>query len=477
MKIGVIGAGPAGLACAYKLAAREIKSEVYEAGPSVGGLAKSIRLWNQTVDLGPHRFFSSDRRVNELWLEVVGKDYTMVDRLTRILYKGKLFRYPLRAGDVIGKLGPEETARCLLSYFREYVSTGAGSGGDETFEGWVVKRFGRRLYEIFFKTYSEKLWGIPCNELDADFAVQRIKKFSLLEALKSAVSGGGGKKHKTLVDRFAYPHGGTGMVYERMAAFVSDKGGKVYLNTPVKRVLNDGPRVHGLELMDGTVKEYDHVVSTMPITQLVSRLDGVDEGVRQAAASLRFRNTILVYLGVHSRDLFPDNWIYVHSPELRFGRITNFRNWSPSLYGNEETSILALEYWCNQGDEIWGWEDERLIELAKDEASRAGLVKADIASEGYVYRINKCYPVYSAGYKRLLKPVEDYLRKIEGLTVIGRYGSFKYNNQDHSILMGILAADNIALGAENNLWAINTDYEYQESAVITETGLVDTGGS
>lgn len=214
----------------------------------------------------------------------------------------------------------------------------------------------------------------------------------------------------------------------------------------------------------------------MPLTQLVASLDGASEKVRAAAKSLRFRNTILVYLRVHSRDLFPDNWIYVHSPELRFGRLTNFRNWSPSLYGKEEASILALEYWCNEGDEIWSWEDERLIGLAKDEVSSAGLVKADISSEGYVHRISKCYPVYSAGYKRLLKPVEDYLGKIEGLTVIGRYGSFKYNNQDHSILMGILAADNIAKGAGNDLWAINTDYEYQESAVITETGLVDTGG-
>ena len=474
MRIGIIGAGPAGLACAYKLSAQGINPDVYEAGPSVGGLAKSIRLWNQTVDLGPHRFFSSDRRVNELWLEVVGKDYSMVDRLTRILYKGKLYQYPLRPGDVIGKLGPGETLRCLASYFREYVASEAGNDGDETFEGWVVRRFGRRLYEIFFKTYSEKLWGVPCGELDADFAVQRIKKFSLIEALKSSVLTGNKKKHKTLVDRFAYPHGGTGAVYERMASYVSDNGGAVYLNTPVKRVVNDGLRVRGLELMDGTLRGYDHVVSTMPLTQLVSRLDGVSEPVLAAAKSLRFRNTILVYLNVHSSDLFPDNWIYVHSPELLLGRITNFRNWSPSLYGSEKTSILALEYWCDDGDDIWRREDERLIGLAKDEIARAGLVKAGIASEGYIHRISKCYPVYSAGYKRLLKPVEDYLRKVEGLTVIGRYGSFKYNNQDHSILMGILAADNIAKNARNDLWAINTDYEYQESAVITETGLVDT---
>jgi protoporphyrinogen oxidase len=223
--------------------------------------------------------------------------------------------------------------------------------------------------------------------------------------------------------------------------------------------------------MDGTVKEYDHVVSTMPLPQLVSRLDGVSEEVLAAAKSLRFRNTILVYLNVDAGELFPDNWVYVHSPELLFGRITNFRNWSPSLYGSEKSSILTLEYWCNEDDDIWRWEDERLIGLAKDEVSRAGLVKAGMASEGYVHRISKCYPVYSAGYKRLLGPVENYLRKMEGLTVIGRYGAFKYNNQDHSILMGILAADNIANGARNDLWAINTDYEYQESAVITETGL------
>ncbi|MCI0482510.1 MAG: FAD-dependent oxidoreductase, partial [Candidatus Dadabacteria bacterium] len=394
----------------------------------------------------------------------------MVDRLTRILYKNELYQYPLRPIDVVGKLGPAETARALLSYIREKLVPETPGAGEETFESWVVRRFGRRLYEIFFKTYSEKLWGITCSELDADFAVQRIKKFSLYEALKAAFSTDKTGKHKTLVERFAYPVDGTGMVYERMASYLSERGGNIYLKSPVKRVIKIDREAKGLELMDGKVGAYDHIVSTIPLTLLVLGLEGVSAEAAAAAKSLRFRNTILVYLNVQSANLFPDNWIYIHSPQLRVGRITNFRNWSPRLYGGEKSSILALEYWCDEADEFWSWDDNRLIELGKKELAHAGLVRPDEVSDGYVYRINKCYPVYRAGYRMHLKPIEEYLGGIRGLTVIGRYGSFKYNNQDHSILMGILAAENIVNGAGNNLWAINTDYEYQESALITETG-------
>lgn len=474
MKVGVIGAGPAGLACAYQLAKAGIKTEVYEASGSVGGLAKTIELWNQKVDLGPHRFFSRDARVNKLWLEVVGRDYSMVDRLTRILYRGRFFNYPLRQFDVISKLGTTETLRCLFSYMRENVAPNISNHDEDTFESWVVRRFGRRLFEIFFKTYSEKLWGIPCDELDADFAAQRIKKFSLYEALKSSLPLNGRNNHNTLVEKFAYPHGGTGKVYERMASFVSANGGNIYLGTPVRRVVNIDGRVRGLELADGTVKNADHVVSSMPLTKLVLTMEGAGEEVINAAKSLGFRNTILVYLKVGSADLFPDNWVYVHSPDIKAGRITNFRNWSPYLYGAEKSTILALEYWCCDDDELWVLGEDQLIELAKKELTRTGLATLDQIEEGYVHRIHKCYPVYRKGYRKVLKPIVDYLNGVEGLTVIGRYGSFKYNNQDHSILMGILAAENIAFGADYDLWAVNTDYEYQESALISETGLVET---
>ncbi|MEW6145800.1 MAG: FAD-dependent oxidoreductase [Thermodesulfobacteriota bacterium] len=472
MKVGVIGAGPAGLSCAYQLAKAGIKTDVYEASGHVGGLARSFDLWDQRVDLGPHRFFSKDPRVNRLWLEVVGRDYLMVDRLTRILYNNRFYRYPLQAVDVVTKLGAAEMSLCLLSYMRQKAAP-TESGGEETFENWVVRRFGRRLFEIFFKTYSEKLWGIPCSELDADFAVQRIKKFSLFEALKAAVSTDKSGKHKTLVDRFAYPVEGTGMVYERMAAYVSEKGGNIYLKAPIKRVINTAREVKGIELMDGRTENYDKIVSTMPLPLLVLGLHGADTEAIASAKALKFRNTILVYLNVRNDNLFPDNWVYVHSPQMKVGRITNFRNWSPRLYGASSNSILALEYWCDESDAFWSWDDNKLIELGMKEINDTGLARAGDTSEGYVHRINRCYPVYMKGYKKLLKPIEKYLDGMKGLTVIGRYGAFKYNNQDHSILMGILAAENIVNGAENNLWATNTDYEYQESALITETGLVE----
>lgn len=473
MKVGVIGAGPAGLTCAYRLTKAGIQSDVYEASGSVGGLAKTIELWNQRVDLGPHRFFSRDARVNKLWLEVVGGDYSMVDRLTRILYSGQFYQYPLKQLEVITKLGTVETIRCLMSYMRENVKPQVSDHTEDTFESWVVRRFGRRLFEIFFKTYSEKLWGIPCEELDADFAVQRIKKFSLYEALKSALSVNGSNNHNTLVEKFAYPHGGTGTVYERMSSFVTANGGNIYLGTPVRRVINIDDRVRGFELMDGTIEKVDHVVSSMPLTQLILTLEGAGENVIRAAKSLEFRNTILVYLRVRNEDLFPDNWVYVHSPDLKVGRITNFRNWSSDLYGAEKSTILALEYWCSDDDQLWVLENDTLIKLAKNELAETDLAGREEIEAGHVHRIHRCYPVYRKGYRKILEPIVDYMNGIEGLTVIGRYGSFKYNNQDHSILMGMLAADNIACAAENDLWAVNTDYEYQESALISETGLVE----
>jgi protoporphyrinogen oxidase len=469
MKVAVIGAGPAGMSAAYQLCKARNETQVFEAGPGVGGLAKTVELWGQKVDLGPHRFLSSDRRVNELWLEVVGADYEMVNRLTRIVYRRKFFHYPLKPMDAFAKLGPWEAARCVASYAKVRF---APTPLDGSFESWVVNRFGQRLFEIFFKSYSEKLWGISCRSLDSDFAAQRIKKLTLSEAVKNALSGGRGNKHKTLADQFAYPLGGTGMVYERMAAAVNKNGGRVHCRCPVQRVLMENNRAIGIELEDGTLEKFDHVVSTMPITQLVSRLPGVPEDVRKKAGSLKFRNTILVYLEVKSANLFPDNWVYIHSPDLRMGRISNFRNWVPQLYGNAKTTILAIEYWCYDEDAIWTDDDEKLIQLASTELRQTGLVSEAQILGGHVHRIKRCYPVYDLGYKERLRPVEAYLSSIAGLSVIGRYGAFKYNNQDHSILMGILAADNIASGAKHNLWEVNTDYDtYQESTVITKTGL------
>ncbi|MBI1830777.1 MAG: FAD-dependent oxidoreductase [Planctomycetes bacterium] len=470
MRVGIIGAGPAGITAGYLLSKAGAQVEVFEAGDCVGGLSRTIELWGQKVDLGPHRFFSQDPRVNNVWLDVVGADYRMVDRLTRIYYQNRFFHYPLKPANALWNMGITNALCCMTSYLKERIRPSYAADSPETFESWVVARFGRRLFEMFFKSYSEKLWGIPCDQLDADFAAQRIKKFSLGEAIKAAL-GFGAAGHKTLVDQFAYPIGGAGMVYERMAERIGHAGGAVHLNAPVGRVLHHDNEIHALELADGRIEPFDHVISTMPLTLLVGGLGDVPAEVEQGVNQLRFRNTILVYLNVDHADLFRDQWLYVHSPELGVGRVTNFRNWVPELYGDEETSILALEYWCYDEDPLWRATDEHLIDLASREIRSTGLIGASEIAAGHVHRIRRCYPVYSRGYKKHLTPVIEHLRQYRNLQAIGRYGAFKYNNQDHSILMGVLAAENILDGRDHDLWAVNTDSEYQESATITKAGL------
>ncbi len=496
-RVAIIGAGPAGMTAAYQLAKAGVAVEVFEAGPSVGGLAKTIELWGQRVDLGPHRFFSTDARVNGLWFEIVGRDYKIVNRLTRILYQKKFYAYPFKAWNALTNLGLFEAARCVASYVYQKLFLIRQDG---SFENWVVARFGRRLFEIFFKSYSEKLWGISCKNLDSDFAAQRIKKLSLLEAIKYAVFKDKQKKHKTLLDQFAYPTGGTGMVYERMKEAICARGGQVHCQAPVSRVLTQNQSAIGILLEDGSTHLFDHVISSMPITLLVSQLSDAPKNVLDNAAALKFRNTILVYLEINAADLFPDQWIYVHSPELQTGRVTNFRNWVPTLYGNAKTTIVALEYWCYDQEALWSKSEEELILMAKREIKRIGLramrylsknkeelskeeiVKQEFVDDfvrhakefevlrGHVHKIRRCYPVYERGYKQHLKPIEQYLNSIKNLSVIGRYGAFKYNNQDHSILMGIFAAENLVNGAHHDLWGVNTDYEnYQESSATPDT--------
>ena len=477
MKIAVIGAGPAGMTAAYRISEELGKKvtalDVYELSDQVGGLSKSIDLWDQRVDLGPHRFFSQDTKINELWLEVVGKDYGIVDRQTRIYYKKKFFDYPIRAMNALQGLGLWEASRCMISYMLERL---APTKDTSTFEGWVTSRFGKRLFTIFFKTYSEKLWGISCTELDSDFAAQRIKKLSLFEAVKNALFQGRGNKHATLVDQFAYPNGGTGKVYENMQKSILERGASVKLLTGVEKVNTRDGAAYSLTLENGLTHEYDHIVSTMPLSLLVERLPEVPASIIEQSKKLTFRNTILVYLRVDRTDLFTDQWLYVHDASVEVGRVSNFRNWLPSIYGTSTSSILCLEYWCYFEDPLWNKDHDQLIDTARDEIVRTGLVKDGDVREGHVVRLPRCYPVYFRGYREVMEPVEDYLNTIGGLHVIGRYGAYKYNNQDHSILMGMRAAENILEDKQHDLWSINTDYEvYQESSIITKTGLQPKG--
>jgi protoporphyrinogen oxidase len=474
MRVAVIGAGPAGMTAAMQLSRSGVEVGVYETGPCVGGLARSLDLWGQRVDLGPHRFFSTDARVNRLWLDVVGREYAMVNRLTRIYYRNRFFHYPLKPLNAFWNMRLADASLCLASCLREQLRPRLPATDDVSFESWIVRRFGRRLFEMFFKSYSEKLWGIPCRELSADFAAQRIKKLSLAEAIKCSLSPRRGRQHKTLVDCFPYPLGGTGSVYEKMADRLRAHDGQIHLQCPVRRILHKGFDVQGIELQNGRTEYFDHVVSTMPLTDLVRELSDVPADVQAAAVSLQFRNTILVYLHVDSDSLFADQWLYIHAPDLKMGRVTNFRNWVPQLHGQARTTILAVEYWCDDSDPIGTAPDNLLIEKAIRELRSTELLRNEAVMAGHVVRARRCYPVYRRGYRECTIQLADYLRNFRGLIPIGRSGTFKYNNQDHSILMGILASENILHNRDHDLWSVNTDHEtYQEGELITATGLAN----
>ncbi len=464
----IIGAGPAGLSCGYELVKKGKDVEVFEASPYIGGMARSFDLWGQRVDVGPHRFFSKQKEINDFFAELIKDDFTLVDRQTRIYYRESFFEYPLKLGNVLTNLPPLTIVQILWYYVLQMLNP---IKDPKNFEEWVTNRFGKKLFEIFFKHYTEKLWGIKCTEIDADWAAQRIKTLTLIGAVTSAVFGNKGNKHKTLVDQFAFPVNGTGTLYERAAEQISKRGGRVNTESPIKRVLLDdtNKKVKGVELIDGTIKEAQNVVSTMPITTLINGFDNVPADVKKAVDALYFRNTIVVYLEIDRSDLFTDNWLYIHSPEVRHGRITNFRNWCSSLNKDKKTTILCLEFWCFDGEEIWEGDEQKVIEMAEEEVYKINLIPDDAKIlNNKVLKVPKCYPVYETGYQEGLNTIVDYLNSIEGLYPIGRYGAFKYNNQDHSILMGLLAADKIADGKQVDLWKINTDTEYQEDGKIKD---------
>ena len=466
-KIVIIGAGPAGLSCGLELSKRDYEVIIYEASDSVGGMSKSIELWGQTVDLGPHRFFSKHPRINSFFKETVKDDYTLVNRLTRIYYNRSFFNYPLKIFNVLKNLDIITIVQILYYYAVSQINPKKKL---DTFEDWIVSRFGKKLFEIFFKNYSEKLWGIPCNKIDADWAAQRIKGLSLIEAIINALGLGTKGAHATLVDQFAYPNKGTGSIYTNTADLIIQNGGKINLKSPVSKIFTDNFKATGVQLQNGERIEADEVISTMPLTLMLKGLSDIPETVQKACAQLYFRNTTLVYLEVEGKDLFSDNWIYVHEPDILHGRITNFRNWSPGITQGQKNSILCLEYWSFDDDELWHANDQYLGDLATKELKQLSLVPSDqLVLNTYVHRVKRCYPVYETGYQKHIDIIRNYLTQYKNLTPIGRYGSFKYNNQDHSILMGLLCAEKIIENSDKEeLWNINTDTEYQEEGTVKD---------
>ena len=472
MHVAVIGAGPAGLAAAYELARWGVNLTVLEKEGEVGGLCRSLRLWGHTVDLGPHRFYSSDRAVTRLWLRFAGRDWRTVDRLTRIYTRGRFFLYPIKPGDVLLKAGPFEAARCLGSYLKQKAA--GGRLDESTFEGWVVRRFGKRLYETFFRSYSEKLWGIAPCELDADFAVQRIRSFSLGEALRDCL-GLGHRKHATLADRFPHPTGGTGMIYRRMAQAVECCGNHILKGTAAHRIVVEDSQVRAVRTEHGDIA-CDHVIATLPLPELLAALQQcVPSEVQSACSELRYRSSILVYLLVDRPDLFPDQWLYIHEPKLRVGRITNSRNWLPELAGDPATTVLTCEYWCNKGDRFWRTHDLHLIDFSRRELEATGLLGGASVVDGFVVRLPAAYPVYRRGYRAQVGRIAQFLQGIKGLLVVGRAAAFRYNNQDHSVIMGTRAARQL-LGLDRcDLWEeARREGGYLEGVELREVGLAES---
>ncbi|HEY8464473.1 MAG TPA: NAD(P)/FAD-dependent oxidoreductase [Bacillota bacterium] len=470
-KVVIMGAGPAGLAAAYDLSKNGIETVVLEKEGQVGGISKTIVYKGYYFDLGGHRFFTKFPEVDQLWQEVLGVDFKKTPRLSRIYYRNKFFNYPLTPLNALFGVGVGTAFLIILSYLKAKIFP---YRSEETFEQWVSNRFGKKLYTMFFKTYTEKVWGIPCDVLQAEWAAQRIKGLSLSSAIYNAVFKPKNTKIKTLIDQFDYPVYGPGMMYNEFKTKAEQSGAvRVLLNAEVVKINHDGNTIRSIEYLDVNGKrqllEGTSFISSIPITELVQRLDPpADAAVRAAAQKMQYRSLITVDIIINKKDVFPDNWIYIHSPEVKLGRIQNFKNWSAQMVPDPEKSTLGLEYFCNEGDDFWNLPDAELFELAAAEVEKIQICQKAEIEDYLVVRVPKAYPVYLLGYQEYLSEVAECLRQFSNLQLTGRYGLFKYNNMDHSIMTGLYAARNIRAGARKyDTWSINVDEEYHEESKLS----------
>jgi protoporphyrinogen oxidase len=450
-----LGAGPAGLTAGYLLARSGAPVTVLERDSVVGGLARTEVRDGYRFDLGGHRFFTKTPEVEALWHEVLGEELLLRPRLSRIFYRGRFLDYPLNGGDVIRKLGPIELTRALGSY----AASALRHGPDETLEQWVSNRFGKRLYQMFFRSYTEKVWGVPCSELRAEWAAQRIKGLSFFSAARAAFGHQNGVR--SLITEFYYPRLGPGQMWETMRDRAVAAGGEVFTDAPVRLLRIEDGRVTRL-VAGGKVYRPSNVISSLPLSATVELADpGAPETVLDAARGLRYRDFLTVALVLNREAPFPDNWIYVHDPSVRVARIQNYRAWSPWMVPDATQSTVGMEYFCFRGDELWSKDDAALIELASQELASIGLAEAADVSRGYVVRVPQAYPIYDADYAERVATIRSWLETITNLQQIGRNGLHRYNNSDHSMLTAICAVENLH-GASHDIWSVNTDPWYGE---------------
>ena len=473
-----IGGGPAGLTAAYLLSRAGHPVTVLERdAASLGGISRTVEYEGCLCDVGGHRFFSKSPEVNRLWEELLDEGFIERPRKSRIHYRGRFFDYPLKAGGALRKLGVAESALCVLSYLK---ALALPYRHPANFEEWVVNRFGRRLFDIFFKTYTEKVWGMPCDEISADWAAQRIRGLSLWTALKHALLPGKGQGQetvKTLIGTFRYPRKGPGMMWESAGRKIEAQGGRIVMDREVVRLARrDGGWEADARDREGARTTYgaDAVVSSAALRDLVACIDPPPPAeVRAAAQGLRYRDFLIVGLVVDDRrEGFDDQWLYIHDPDVQVGRIQNFKAWSPDMVPDDGTLCLGMEYFCFEGDGLWTSGDAALVEKAGRELVRLGLARSGEIRDGFVIRQEKAYPIYDEGYAERVEAIRRYVEaECPGLHPVGRNGMHKYNNQDHAMMTAMLAAENVMAGERRyDVWKVNQDAEYHEEGGATVQG-------
>ena len=471
----ILGAGPAGLTAAYELSSKGVSCIVIERDSVVGGLAKTVDYKGHLFDLGGHRFYTKVALIERLWHEVLGSDFLARPRLSRIYYRSRFFDYPLDPLNVLRGLGLFEVLLCGLSYLRSHIFP---EKPETNLARWVSNRFGRRLFKMFFESYTEKVWGIPCTELSADWAAQRIRGLSFSALIKHAFNGHKTKNEKnqikTLIREFHYPRRGPGMMWSRIQEILEQRGSRVIVNTPVEKILWKEGRITAVQA-GGRTYTGKHFINSLAIHDFFKLMDPAPpQPVHQTALDFHYRDFITVGLIVRGTNLFPDNWIYVHEPAVQVGRIQNYSNWSREMSPRpDETSSLGMEYFCFEGDALWNSSDEDLLALAKRELASLGLVKAADILDGKVVRVPKAYPVYEDTYRESLQVVRDFVAGVANLQLVGRNGMHRYNNQDHSMLTALMAARNIQ-GADFDLWQMHGDTEYlEEGLAVADADLLE----
>jgi protoporphyrinogen oxidase len=468
VETAVLGAGPAGLTAAHVLTLRDRPGAVFESSNTVGGIAKTVEVDGYRFDMGGHRFFTKLKPIQRLWEEMIGEEFLTRSRLSRIYYKGKFFPYPLRAASVVGRLGIGESILCALSYMWSRVRTLRKE--PETFEDWVTKNFGKRLYNAFFRDYTEKVWGVPGTEIRSQWAAQRIQNFSLWKAILTILRLR--REHvTTMIEEFRYPRLGPGQMWESFRHRVDASGVPVHLNHRCELIRHRQGHAESVVIRaDGGLIEYPvgGVISSMPLSELVFSLDPAPpDDVLAAARRLRYRDFCLIALMTTEQEPFPDNWIYLQDKGTRAGRVQNFGAWSEGMVPDGMT-CLGVEYFCFEGDEIWEMPDGDAVALAAGELERIGLLDSSMVVGGAKVRVPKAYPMYDSGYEGALAVIRPYVDGLENVTTCGRNGLHRYNNQDHSMWTAILATLNLLDGTGYDVWSVNSEAEYLEEGEVVE---------